>query len=74
MNETFTLGHRCKNRKLFKMMTEEEEEAYAAEIGSDEVTGEEATVEDVTVSINANDRKHWHEYIENERGIKYVCF
>ncbi|PIN25072.1 hypothetical protein CDL12_02189 [Handroanthus impetiginosus] len=52
-DETYTLGHRCKQRHLFMIMTEEEEKAYGEEIVSSEVAREEVMIEEGKVSLNA---------------------
>ncbi|PIN19069.1 hypothetical protein CDL12_08254 [Handroanthus impetiginosus] len=52
-DETYTPGHKCKQRHLFMMMTGEEEEMYGEEIVSSEVVREEVMIEEGKVSLNA---------------------
>ncbi|PIN11759.1 hypothetical protein CDL12_15625 [Handroanthus impetiginosus] len=52
-DETYTPGHSCKQRQLFVMMPEEEEEAYNQDIGCDDECIEEILLDDSKVSLNA---------------------
>ncbi|PIN00381.1 hypothetical protein CDL12_27116 [Handroanthus impetiginosus] len=52
-DDLHTPSHRCKQRQIFMMMSEEEEDAYGDEMVSSEVNGEEIMVEEGKVSINA---------------------
>ncbi|KAG8391712.1 hypothetical protein BUALT_Bualt01G0215700 [Buddleja alternifolia] len=52
-DETFIVGHRCKNRQIFLMLTEEEELAYNQDPCSEEDTSEEVLLDDMTMLLNA---------------------
>ncbi|KAG8388303.1 hypothetical protein BUALT_Bualt02G0111500 [Buddleja alternifolia] len=52
-DEVYVPGHRCKNRQIFLIMTEEEEEAYTADANQIEFQDEGVALEDMTVSLNA---------------------
>ncbi|KAK6163811.1 hypothetical protein DH2020_000675 [Rehmannia glutinosa] len=53
-DEPFTIGHRCKHRINYMIMTEEEELSYLQETSEDDVKGLHSTqLEEVQMSLNA---------------------
>ncbi|PIN25218.1 hypothetical protein CDL12_02037 [Handroanthus impetiginosus] len=52
-DETYVPGHRCKQRHMYLMMTEEEEEAYVSDAGCEDDCAEEVLFDDGRVSLNA---------------------
>ncbi|KAG8373209.1 hypothetical protein BUALT_Bualt12G0147200 [Buddleja alternifolia] len=52
-DEIFTVGHRCKSRQIYLMMSEEEELAYGHNTEIQDENEDDVIVDDMTVSLNA---------------------
>ncbi|KAG8382321.1 hypothetical protein BUALT_Bualt05G0065300 [Buddleja alternifolia] len=52
-DEVFVPGHRCKQRQVYMIMSQEEEEAYTVDAVDPDPPTEELLYEDMTISINA---------------------
>ncbi|KAG8367223.1 hypothetical protein BUALT_Bualt16G0050300 [Buddleja alternifolia] len=52
-DEVFVPGHRCKQRQVYMIMSQEEEEAYIVDVEDPNAPTEELLAEDMTISINA---------------------
>ncbi|KAG8381716.1 hypothetical protein BUALT_Bualt05G0001600 [Buddleja alternifolia] len=52
-DEIFTVGHRCKSRQIYLMMSEEEELAYGHNTEIQDENEDDIIVDDMTVFLNA---------------------
>ncbi|KAG8379055.1 hypothetical protein BUALT_Bualt07G0048500 [Buddleja alternifolia] len=52
-DEVFVPGHRCKQRQVYMIMTQEKEEAYSLDIEDIDTSIDSPHSEDMTISINA---------------------
>ncbi|KAG8382148.1 hypothetical protein BUALT_Bualt05G0046500 [Buddleja alternifolia] len=70
-NKLHQTGHRCKNRQIFLIMTEEEEEAYTADANQIEFQDEGVALEDMTVSLNAIGSTNC--FLDEETALRLGC-
>ncbi|KAG8391208.1 hypothetical protein BUALT_Bualt01G0163900 [Buddleja alternifolia] len=52
-DEVFVPGHRCKQRQIYMIMSQEKEKAYFTDIEPPDLSTDELLSEDMTISINA---------------------